>query len=250
MNVMKKNQKKHAILFALILISLTISSHNTMCQEITKKLFQADSLFQEKKYTESFEIYTEILESDEKTSAQMLLKMAFIKEGLGDHSQALVFLNKYYDLTSDERARDKMQELAETNELSGYSNEDSDFIVGFINQNAVIIYTLVFSVVALLLFIVVYRKLTQKSDPIRYAIILILLLVSFWFVINFNLASTKGVIIDNHAYLMTAPSSGADLVDVIKKGHRVEILDQNEIWTKVSWLEQEVYIKNEKIKLI
>ncbi|MGB3465691.1 MAG: hypothetical protein WBA74_10490, partial [Cyclobacteriaceae bacterium] len=53
------------------------------------RLTTADSLFQAKKYTESFELYEQIIVEDMAYSPAMLLKMAFIKEGLGDYSNAL-----------------------------------------------------------------------------------------------------------------------------------------------------------------
>jgi hypothetical protein len=51
----------------------------------------------------------------------MLLKMAFVKEGLGDYSNALYYLNLYYLKTYDKKVLKKMENLAERyHKLEGY----------------------------------------------------------------------------------------------------------------------------------
>jgi len=84
---------KNIILIKLIVL-LTFT--NVLAQENEKDIELADSLFNQQKYTQSFEIYNRILKTDNLTSPAMLLKMAYIKEGLGDYSNALYYLNLYY----------------------------------------------------------------------------------------------------------------------------------------------------------
>jgi hypothetical protein len=69
-------------------------------------LFEADSLFRSKKYTESKSIYSEITTTG-KASPSLLLKLAYIDEGLGDYVQALFHLNNYYSMTSNQQALDR-----------------------------------------------------------------------------------------------------------------------------------------------
>ncbi|WP_109832632.1 SH3 domain-containing protein [Reichenbachiella versicolor] len=247
---MNKRQKLLSLLFLIFSVVFISVPYSSLSQEVNHVLTKADSLFKEKKYTESFELYAQILESDHQATDQMLLKMAYIKEGLGDYSEALLYLNKYYRHSADKRARYKMEDIAQEKQLFGYTSDDTEFIVGYVNRNAIVFYMIVFSVILFLLFVIVYRKLKSKTNATPYAIGALVLLVLFWFAINFQLAPARGIVIDSHAYLMSAPSSGADLVEVIDKGHRVKVLDQTDVWTKISWQEKEVYIRNEKIKLV
>jgi uncharacterized protein YgiM (DUF1202 family) len=52
------------------------------------------------------------------------------------------------------------------------------------------------------------------------------------------------------AYLMKGPSPGADLIDVVTKGHRVDILGQDDIWVKISWNNQTAYIKSNNLMAV
>jgi tetratricopeptide (TPR) repeat protein len=94
------------------------------------RLGQADSLFQKKQYTQSLEHYQAILAKGEYTPS-MLLKMAYIEEGLGRVGQALYYLDRYYLATNDKLVVDKMEELSTKYNLKGYENSDATLVLSF-----------------------------------------------------------------------------------------------------------------------
>src|SRR4051812_48821245 len=95
----------HILFFNLLFIAKSFS------QGTFEQLHKADSLFDSKKYIESFEIYHQILDSSDQYSPRMLKKMAFIKEGLGDYTSALYYLNLFYSSNPDNEVLKKMEEL-------------------------------------------------------------------------------------------------------------------------------------------
>ncbi|MFY0624673.1 MAG: SH3 domain-containing protein [Reichenbachiella sp.] len=247
---MNKKQSLLFNLFSVFLILSLIPFSEAFSQEKSLELIEADSLFKEKKYTESYTIYEKIMRSEEKATPQMLMRMAFIKEGLGDHSLALFYLNQYYLKTSDRNAQQKMENLASEHELRGYDGSDTVFFIWLVNKYYFEFIGLILFISTLMLTVIVFRKIKKKGTTTPYAISLIILLVLFYFVINYQLSQEQVIIIENHAYLMSGPSSGSDLVDVVQKGHRVQFLDDDGIWVKVEWNGQEVYIRKSKIKPI
>ena len=75
-------------------------------------------------------------------------------------------------------------------------------------------------------------------------------LILLFYLLNFGVSFEKGIIIDPQTYLMTGPSGGADVIGIIEKGHRVEILGTDGVWIKIRWENQEVYVRNSKIKTL
>ncbi|MEO1654761.1 MAG: SH3 domain-containing protein, partial [Bacteroidota bacterium] len=72
----------------------------------------------------------------------------------------------------------------------------------------------------------------------------LLILISLIFVVvSFIEVNPKGIIKLDRSYLMSAPSSGAQVVDIIQKGHRVNILGKQDIWYRIEWKGQELYIR-------
>src|SRR5688500_16903409 len=88
---------------AFVLTTFTISHAQTSGY----RLKTADSLFQAKRYTQSLEHYEEILRQRQYTPA-MLLKMAYINEGLNQIGSAMYYLNLYHTATGDKSVLRKM----------------------------------------------------------------------------------------------------------------------------------------------
>src|SRR5690349_10485916 len=112
------------------IVLLLIVASPTLAQKTGFRLSQADSLYDKKQYIQSLDQYREILAQGEYTPA-MLLKMAYVEEGLNHAGKALYYLNLYYLATSDKGALDKMEELATKFDLDGYESSDSDVILSF-----------------------------------------------------------------------------------------------------------------------
>ena len=149
------NLKYLPIYFLLVLISRQTSAND--------RLETADSLFTSAMYTEAFDLYYEIYEEEDIASPAMLLRMAFIKEGLNDYVQALYFLKQYQEITGDREVLDKMQEIAEANALYGYEYDDQDFIMGLLSKYRRYLLLGLILTSGLLLGYFFYNKLKKRS---------------------------------------------------------------------------------------
>src|SRR5690554_4430045 len=90
---------------------LLLFMQSSIGQASEPALQKADSLFATKNYQEALVIYKEILEDDQAFSPAMLLKMAFISEGLGDYSGTTLYLSKYYDYNPSSQVPEKIRQL-------------------------------------------------------------------------------------------------------------------------------------------
>ncbi len=236
-----KGKFKPTILILFYFALLTSSANAATLLE------SADSLFYAKKYTTAFEQYDSAYQTGV-VSPSMLLKMAFIKEGLGDHTLALYYLNAYYKLTSNRATLTKMQELAAKNNLSGYEVEDRHFFLNALSKFDLEIQS-VLAALILLLSAAIYRSKKRGEMAIGLPVIQLLLVGALltvsngWFV-------PKQAIISTSTFLMTAPSAAAEPVTEVKKGHLVEIVGQSEAWVKIKWEGKDVYIRHAKIKVL
>lgn len=211
-------------------------------------LSTADSLFAEQKYTEAISLYEDLFQQDQ-ASLSMLLKMAYIKEGLGDYVNALYFLNLYYEESGNKKVLDKVQELADKHELTGYGFSDIDFFLNILNKYQV---HFLLGLVALSLaffFYLVFK--IRRSEPIGVIIFFQALTFALIFlVINDVFLYEKGIVQQDNTLLMTAPSAAAIPLQVIEKGHRVRVLEEQAVWLKIQWEDQEAYMRKARIRLI
>ena len=234
----------------LLLIGLGLLGEFSFAQVDQELLRKADSLFKEQQFTQSFELYDSMYAFQEEASPAMLLKMAYIKEGLNDITAAQYYLNEYYLVTKNEQALQKMEDLAKANNLSGYEHDDITFLFSLYYQNYNWLVLGVIVLCLIMLALIIFQKRRFKMTPWLNGFFLVVLLAGLFVLVNFGRDYNRGVIIRNNTYIMTAPSSGADLVDVIEKGHKVVVEGKKDVWYKIEWEGQVAYIKAKNVKLL
>lgn len=232
----------------VIFISLFFGGGIANAQELNTDLRIADSLFQAGKYTESFGIYEAILETGEQASPAMLLKMAYIKEGLNNSSEALYYLNLYYLKTSDEDVLSKMEELADKEKITGYSKSDIDIFANYFYKNFNTIVIVLLLIVLITFGVFIYRTKITSVKQYTLAVVLVLLLASLFYTTNFSKLNNQAIIIETGAYIMSGPSAGSDVLDTPKKGHKVKTISTEDVWTQIEWDNGTGYIKSSYLK--
>ncbi|HZY79298.1 MAG TPA: SH3 domain-containing protein [Cyclobacteriaceae bacterium] len=210
------------------------------------RLKMADSLYTKKQYTQSLELYRQIF--NERTySPAMLLRMAYIEEGLGQNPMALYYINLYYELTHDETALNKMEDMATRYNLSGYDANRTDHIRALIAENKPAIIIALSSICVLLLSLMIYTLRRKKIKPyisFSFFILTSIFLVAF---VNFDITPVNGITLNAPAFLMSGPSPAAKVVGVITEGHRLPIRGKHDVWVKVKWRDGIAYVKENQV---
>lgn len=230
----------------LIIILIYITIPPAQAQTSTFRLKIADSLFQAKRYTQSLEHYDEILRQNQYTPA-MLLKMAYIHEGLNQVGSAMYYLNLYHLATDDEAVLEKMDEMAAKNDLEGYVPTDTDRAWAFYRKNSLAINLTVAALMIFFLSLMYYIRVRLHKIPIGTGIdvaILSIVLISF-LVFGDRMSA---VIATQTTYLMDGPSAGASVIDIVGDGHRVEILGKKDVWLKIRWDGEIAYVKENSVR--
>ena len=215
---------------------------SSLAQISSHRLNTADSLFQADRYTQSLEHYEEILRQRQYTPA-MLLKMAYVNEGLNHIGAAMYYLNLYFAATHDEAVTRKMDELAEKFDLEGYETTDSDRFWAFYQDNHLSL-SLALAAIIILMLAIMYRTRTQyHARPLGSAIAVGALAIVLFIHQQYDDARIKAIIAQPSTYLMAGPSAGAPVIDVVGDGHRVEVVGKKDVWLKVKWDDEIAYVK-------
>lgn len=236
---MQKRCPKNLVIFFLFLLSAS----NTVCnaQISSYRLRQADSLFQSRRYTQSLEHYQTILQQNEYTPA-MLLKMAYIEEGLAHTGKALYYLTLYYQATNDKTALLKMEEIAAAKQLAGYRQDEVDWLLNYYHDHhgiiAVVLSTLI--ILAFSISVMLKRKRQSAWLGVSGMLVLVILLLAH---INIGNKVVTAIISQDKTVLMNGPSPGAEVVAVVGAGHKVEVIGRQDIWTKITWNGETAYVK-------
>jgi len=207
----------------------------------------ADSLFAMQKYTQSYRLYDSLFTYQKLSSPQMLLKMSYIKEGLGDYTLALFHLNEYYIQTSDERALEKMESLANEFNLRGYNYGESDFVISVYHEYYDQI-VLSISFISIIFFGgLLYQKFKLKVRPVSNFVFLSISLIALVIVINTGMGYKEAIVTHPNTYIMSSPSSSSEVLAVISKGNKMPIKKSQDVWLKTEWEDQEAFVKRKNV---
>ena len=222
---------------------LAVSIYNSVSgQSHVSDLKKADSLFQAKQYTQSFELYSTVLK-EKQYSPAMLLKMAYIQEGLGHTSMSLYYLHLYYKASSDEQALAKMEEVASKNNLEGYHSSDFNPLITKLQEYSFQLSATLFTLVVFFFVFTFYQKVRQHKKPVAMAFVTMFFLGLLFAQQHVTEFLRVGIVSESSTYLMSGPSAGSTVIGIIGEGHQLKILGQTDVWIKVNWNDQEVFIK-------
>jgi hypothetical protein len=213
------------------------------------RLAVADSLFKTKRYTQSYVQYQSILAQKQYTPA-MLLKMAYIQEGLNNIGNAMYYLNLYFLASNDKTVLTKMETMATKYNLEGYETSDADTFLTFYHDHHFYISILLGALCCFMLSLIIYTKRKTKKRPIGSAIVTFIFLVMLFAHLNFGERITTGIIAQPDTFVMEGPSAGAPITEVLNEGHRVEILGAQDVWLKVLWNDKVAFIKSNNVLTI
>ena len=240
--------QRQVLKIVIILLALSSAGPALFAQVSSFRLQQADSLYEKKQYVQSLDHYRSILDQKQYSPA-MLLKMAYIEEGLNRVGQALYYLNLYYLASNDKLVLEKMDELAAKYNLDGYKSSEADVAISFYHDyDFQLSLTLAVLSIFLLSLLFYWRKKTNR--PIATATVLFIVLVLFGVHLNFGSKISTAIVGESNTYLMDGPSAGASVVSVIEEGHRVEVVGKTDVWYEVKWNENTVYVRDHDLLMV
>jgi membrane associated rhomboid family serine protease len=120
-------------------------------------LNRADSLYNQKKFSEAREVYFQLYQQGFASPAT-LLKMALVHEGLGETGQALYFLSAYYRETEDAKAYEKILTLANARGVKGYELSEWEKLTIWVNNRITIYLPIALGLAIFFMSIMIYNS--------------------------------------------------------------------------------------------
>ncbi len=238
---------KFVFFFLAVLSCVTARAQGV---SIDQRLALADSLYDQRQYTESLEHYQYIFGEQQLATPTMLMKMAFIQESRGEYSEALYYLNEYYQLTADERVVRKIKELSEEHNLQGYEYTDYDLFYRYFREYR---RWITYALAAVAMLVLIYTALVARRTPGKpygWGAASLMLLALLFVITNYSLKAEQAIIMDDYTYIMSAPSPGAQVKDISKKGHRVTVNGQEDVWIKIEWNGEPAFVRQGNLRTI
>jgi tetratricopeptide (TPR) repeat protein len=231
----------------LFFIFWTFFSQPVLAQNNSRTLAKADSLFEAGAYEQAYPLYRQVLRQEQLVSNRLLLRMAYIQEGLEHYPAALYYLSLAQARQPRAATWRKMTELAQNYRLTGYTNTWQQQLLITIRRYyyRVLQALLVGAVVGGTLLLVRHHQ-TGTGWWAVYAGYIGLTVVY----LNMFGPEKVGIVSQSTAALMAAPSPGATWLTTAAAGDRLVVVGQRDIWYEVQWRGQPAYIRRHDLMLV
>ena len=95
--------------------------------------------------------------------------------------------------------------------------------------------------------IILWKRKAANASLLPPFVFHLLCAVTLVIFINGILDTNEAIIRSSNTVLMNGPGAGAEPITVLDKGHKVTVLEQQDIWTKIAWNETIGYVRNHRI---
>ncbi|WP_275868345.1 SH3 domain-containing protein [Algoriphagus sp. CAU 1675] len=178
-------------------------------------------------------------------SPSMLLKMAFIAEGIGDKEQATLYLSKYYDLNPNPQTLTKIKNLTGQNNLYGYEVSDARRFVLFLVEFKEWIVGAMAAFLLISIFSIWWTS--RKEEKSIHYWPTVLWMVLLFMTNNFLNAPRTALITNSPTFIVSKPTAGGAMVDQVEPGHRVKIKSSKDLWYEIEWKNKIAYIRKDNV---
>jgi hypothetical protein len=238
---MVKNMQKWVSKIRIILI-LVLGIGPAILYANQKLLNRADSLYNQKKFSEARDVYVQLYQQGFSSPAT-LLKMAFVHEGLGETGQALYFLSAYYRETEDQKAYEKILTVANARGVKGYELSEWEKLIIWITNRKAIYLSVSIALACFFMAIMIFNaKRTNANAKFAAGFVSLLFIGLSFSAINFLQPPDKAIV-TTEVYFMSGPSAAANLISLIPEGNQVRLTGENDIWAEAEWNGQKGFLR-------
>ncbi len=213
-------------------------------------LAKADSLFTIRQFRESAAAYRELFAAGFQSPASTL-RAAYLAEAAGRRDETLLYLYRFYQLTDDQAAFDKLANLAEQYGLEGYDRTDREYLAHQLSTIAPVTTQVTTALLVLGLATLYHlrrKNITRGRTTLAFTV---MTLAAVLFAANNLMDPAQRAVVRNpRAITFDGPSAAADRKGLLTQGDLVEVLGDEDAWIRIRFRGKISYVRKELIERI
>ncbi|WP_139827938.1 SH3 domain-containing protein [Marivirga sericea] len=202
-------------------------------------------MYEKKQYISAIKIYEKIYNAGN-TSPAMLLKLARIEEGMGNDGKSIYYLENYYQITKDEKVIDYLKKTSENKNTVGF-DYGLTYKADLFYKDWKIHFQSFFSIIIIFGLGMMIKNRDSTHKKRNYFVLASLPLLVLGFLNNYE-GKSEAIITETPSYLLEGPSSGANLVDKVTVPAKIQVNQEVDVWSKITFENKKAYIKTSQIK--
>ncbi len=244
---MQASLNKYLIL-GVFLIAFIAQKRVVSAQQTNTHL--ADSLFTIGRYTEAKKIYARIFENVEKYNPNLLLKLSFLSEKANEPAESLYYLSLLSQKQPSIALLEKISSIAIANGLEGYEFNDFSYFLVFYRRYGGYIPILLLTLGLYVVSVMFIKHRNGEMIYKRHKWAVVIYLVALLALLNVPNNYKTAVVRKDVTYIREYPSAASPLVHSLRKGNKLMILGERDLWNRVIWDGKIVFVRKSDLWVI
>jgi tetratricopeptide (TPR) repeat protein len=211
---------------------------------------RGDSLFAAGRFEEARRAYERGLLLTPRPAPPVYLKLAYLAEQRQDLLRAQYYLNLYFERRPDEATLTRLSNVARAQGWEGYERNDFNFLLLVYKQYAGYLLATLLLLALYIFGVLLIKRRKREYIQTRHLTIFVLYLLGIGILVNAPAGYRQGIVNRAAVVLRSEASHGAPIAYQIDEGHRLNILGSTDIWLRVLWNNELVYVKQSDVWLI
>jgi tetratricopeptide (TPR) repeat protein len=210
----------------------------------------ADSLFAAGRFLLSRSAYETGLRLDPRATPDVYLKLAYLAEQRGDALRAQFYLNQYFERRPDETVLSRLSATARAQGWEGYELNDFNVLLLLYKQYVGYLIGILLALAGYIFVVLLIKRVKRQPIQSRHLVIFVLYLLGIGILVNAPASYQQGIVNHDAVLLRTEASHGAPVAYRLDQGHRLNILGGSDIWLRVVWNNELVFVKQSDVWMI
>ena len=239
-----------AVLAAFLSAADVSFSADTNRSPQSSLLLQADSLFTIRQFRESAAAYRSLFSTGLQSPAANL-RAAYLAEAAGRRDETLLYLYRFYLLTDDQAAFDKLSNLAQQYGVAGYERSDREYLMHRFSRSAPAILKISMALLVLNLAALVFLKRRNIQQGRKALVITSMIIATTIFAANnFSDPPLKAIVTESGVLVFDGPSAAADRKGLLSPGDLIEVDGTADIWLRIRHRGKTSFVRRSQVEVI
>ncbi|MFT4031231.1 MAG: hypothetical protein QM669_02320 [Siphonobacter sp.] len=200
--------------------------------------------------TKANALYEKVLATNPRISPTVYMKMAYLADQRKDWLTEQYFLNLFYEQIPDERVVRRLNELAKDQGWKGYELDDFNLLVLLFKQYSGYLIAILLLLGLYIFIVLIFKRAKHQYVAFRHKLLFFFYWAGICLLVNLPGRYRQVIIRQPDTILRHEPSAAAAPAEIVKEGHRLQVLGKSDIWYQVLWDNQLLYVKSNDVWVV
>lgn len=229
------------LFFFLGISQLAQSQTSTQLRNEAKKYYKAQNI------GKSIAKYEKIWENDGYLHLKEFQRLSYLKSKTGDYTENLYILSLILKKSPSISILNEIKRIAQESNIEGYDFNQFEILMLTFSAFRLPVLCIILVLLCFIFSVIVYKSFTKNHVKIQLKVFFCFFLLLTIILIKISQFNNVLIVKIDNCILRNQPSASGRAITELPKGTRLKKVSSDDIWIKIDWKNQDLYIKQDQV---